>query len=402
MKLVRAILFLVQSIWAILTGYLIFLTVNALRAPRRTKLADAPRNRFLFLIPAHNEEKLIASAVENLAQLDYPPALYEIHVIADNCTDQTAQLARSAGAMVHERFNEIERGKGYALQWALHEIWNAQTPHDAMVILDADSIVSPNFARVMDARLTNGERVIQAYYAVRNPGESSGASLRYAALAVLHFVRPQGRMAMGWSAGLKGNGMVFAADVLRQHTWSASLTEDIEFHMELLLGGQRVTFAPDAVVEAEMPGTLAGAQTQNVRWERGRLEMAKRYVPQLLSAGVKRKNFMYWDAAMEHLIPPFSILAGVSALLFGAQVGLKWCERRSHKHTSNAGITLATSSILNQVVYLFAGLWLVRAPRQIYIALLGAPLFIVWKIWLYVRVLMGRDKQGWVRTARNK
>jgi cellulose synthase/poly-beta-1,6-N-acetylglucosamine synthase-like glycosyltransferase len=398
-KMIRVVLLLVESVWAIFVGYLLVLTGAAVRAPRRTRPVDAaPRTRFAILVPAHNEENLIASTLENLNALDYPRALYAVHVVADNCNDHTAQIARAAGAIVHERFDDVERGKGYALQWLLRRLWDAHDTSDALVILDADSIVSENFLRVMATRLTRGERVIQAYYAVREPGRAWSISLRYAALAVLHHLRPQARMVLGGSAGLKGNGMVFAADVLRQHEWSASVTEDIEFHMALIFAGERVMFAPDAIVWAEMPGTLAGARTQNIRWERGRVEMLKRYVPPLLRDAATQKSFRHFDAAMEHLIPPFSILAGVSALCLIAEM-IVWRARKSRQ--PGFGFWLAGANALGQIFYLLAGLKLARAPRQAYRALLYAPAFVIWKIWLYARVVLGLDKQGWVRTDRN-
>ncbi len=399
--LIRAFLFSVESVWAILTGYLVWLTGNALRAPRVTPLKHAePRFRFVILVPAHDEEKLIPGLLANLAQLDYPKPLYAVHVIADNCTDRTAELARRADAIVHERVHAELRGKGYALQWALQKIWTENVPHDAVLILDADSIISANFLRVMDARLTRGERVIQAYYAVRDPERTWSVSLRYVALAVLHYLRPLGRTLFGGSAGLKGNGMVFAADILRRHPWSASVTEDIAYHMALISAGERVTFAPDAVVWAEMPGTLAGAQTQNVRWESGRIEMARQYVPPLLQTAAREKSIAHLDAAMEHLIPPFSILAGVSAACLLAETAL-WVFTPRAKRRVTPGLALAVANVAHQVIYLCAGLWLVRAPRKIYTALLYAPAFVVWKMWLYVRVALGLDKQGWVRTARD-
>ena len=402
LKIIRALVLGISGICAIFVGYLLWLTGHALRAPRTTPMnRRTPQNRFLILIPAHNEEKLITTVLENLGQLDYPKSLYAVHVVADNCTDQTANLARAAGAIVHERYNEEQRGKGYALQWLLQELWAANEPHDAIVILDADTVVSPNFLRVMDVRLLCGERVIQAYYAVRDPDRSWGMSLRYAALAVLHYLRPLGRTMFGGSAGLKGNGMVFAADILRAHQWSASVTEDIEYHMTLLLAGERVTFAPDAVVWAEMPGTLAGSKTQNVRWEAGRVEMMRKYVPTLMQHAVQNKSVAHFDATMEHLIPPFSILAGASGLAFVAEVGLWIIERRKHDRRINPGLIIATSNIIGQMIYVLAGLRLVRAPRKVYEALIYAPAFVVWKIWLYVRVLLKLDKQGWVRTARD-
>jgi cellulose synthase/poly-beta-1,6-N-acetylglucosamine synthase-like glycosyltransferase len=375
-----------------------------------------PRTRFLILIPAHNEEKLLPDLLANLRALDYPEKRYQVHVVADNCTDNTAELARRGGAVAHERTNLEQRGKGYALQWLLEQIWAASIPYDAVVILDADSIVSRNFLAAMDGRLARGERAIQAYYAVRDPDRSWSVALRYAALAVLHYLRPLGRMVLGGSVGLKGNGMVFAANIVRRYPWSASLTEDIEYHMALVLGGERVTFAHDAVVWAEMPGTLADSQSQNVRWERGRMEMVRQYVPKLLAAawGALRtkhgkRAYVLFDAAMEQIIPPFSILAGASvlslllALILGAASALvagrlAW---QLNGWLTWLTVGLGLGLLLGQAIYTLTGLWLAAAPRRVYLALLAAPAMVAWKIWLYARVLLGLDRQGWVRTKRN-
>lgn len=377
---------------AAMAGYLLLLTFAALLASRRTTpRVRQPDQRFLFLVPAHNEERLLPSTLANLQELDYPKELYAVHVVADNCTDGTAALARAGGAIAHERFDAEKAGKGYALEWLLQRIWERHEPHDAMIILDADSIVSPNFLRVMDARLARGERAIQAYYAVRDPGQSWSVSLRAVALAALHFLRPMGRSVLGGSTGLKGNGMVFAADILREHRWSASLTEDIEYHMHLIVSGERVTFAPDAVVWAEMPNSLAAAQSQNVRWERGRMQMVRQYVPMLLRETIRKPSFMLLDAAIEQLIPPFSIVAALSVLSLLASLAL---------HTY-LGVALSGFAVFGIAFYTVAALVLSRAPRKVYQALLYAPVFIAWKLLLYVRVLLGFDPKGWVRTARN-
>jgi 1,2-diacylglycerol 3-beta-glucosyltransferase len=402
LALFKVPLYGLQAILAVLVGYLGLLTIAALRAPHTTPAdSAASRKRFIILIPAHNEETLLPQLLANLHEMDYAQADYAVHVIADNCTDRTAELARQAGAIVHERFHDTLKGKGYALQWALQAIWDSDAPHDAIVILDADSIVSRNFLAVMSARLARGERVIQAYYAVRNPDQSWGVSLRYAALAVLHYLRPQGRMVLGGSAGLKGNGMVFAAEVLRQHPWSASLTEDIEYHMQLILSGERVTFAPDAVVWAEMPGSLRDSHTQNVRWERGRMEMIQKYVPQLLKKSIEQKNFVLFDAAMEQLIPPFSVLAGASVASLASSL-LLTKKSRSASCILHPTFLVAALTLFGQAAYLLTGLALVHAPKKVWLALLYAPIFIVWKLWLYVRVALGLDQEGWVRTKRNE
>lgn len=396
MSLVTTILHIlllgIEAVLGLMIGYLLLLTAAALFASRHTKLRqEGPTHRFLILVPAHNEERLLPSLLANLRQLDYPQSLYQVHVVADNCTDRTAELAHSAGATAHERVDDQQRGKGYALQWLMQQLWASAEPHDAVLILDADSIVSPNFLKVMDARLATGERAIQAYYAVRDPQDSWSASLRSVALAALHYLRPLGRTFLGGSAGLKGNGMVFAAEIVRKYQWSASLTEDIEYHMELIFGAQRVTFAPDAVVWAEMPSSLKASQTQNVRWERGRQEMVRRYVPRLLRAALVRRSYLLFDAAVEQIIPPFSLVAAASlASLLGAIV-----------LQSAAGMIAAGLLLCGQAVYILVGLSLSGAPKKVYQALLYAPLFIIWKVWLYLRVSIGLDRKGWTRTARN-
>jgi cellulose synthase/poly-beta-1,6-N-acetylglucosamine synthase-like glycosyltransferase len=393
LSILRAGLLVAEAGLTLLVGYLLMLTVAALAAPRRTPPRDGPPgSRFLILVPAHDEEKLIAQTVASLRGLDYPDELRQVHVVADNCADRTAELARAAGAFVHERSNPDLRGKGYALEWLLEEIRRAGIPHDAAVILDADTVVSGNFLRVMDARLARGERAIQAYYAVRDPGRSWTVSLRFAALAVLHYLRPLGRATLGGSAGLKGNGMVFAADLMRTQRWSASLTEDIEYHMGLVLAGERVTFAPDAVAWAEMPDTLASSRSQNVRWERGRQQMLRQYAPRLLREAARRRSFVLFDAAVEQIIPPFSVLVGLcgACLLAGLLLG------------SAAGAAWGAALLLGQAVYTLTGLALAGAPRKVYAALAYAPALVLWKMWLYARVTLGLDRQGWTRTARNK
>lgn len=390
--LLLILLLIAEAACALIVGYLLMLTIAACFAARTTALARVQgQRRFLILVPAHNEEQLLPSTLENLRALDYPNESYAVHVVADNCSDATAQVAREGGAVVHERFDDTLVGKGYALQWLLQRLWDAGEPHDAIVIMDADSILSANFLAVMNARLARGQQAIQAYYAVRDPEQSWSASLRSVALAALHYLRPQGRMVLGGSTGLKGNGMVFSADVARQHPWPASLTEDIEYHMALILSGQRVAFAPDAVVWAEMPSTLAASRSQNARWEAGRVEMVRRYVPQLLRESLRRRSFMLFDAAVEQLIPPFSLVgaAAVACLLAAALL------------QSALAIGIAVTLVLGIAVYVFAGLLLARMPLRVYQALLYAPFFIIWKVYVYIRVLVGAERRGWVRTARN-
>jgi 1,2-diacylglycerol 3-beta-glucosyltransferase len=413
---VQCLLFVSGATAAVVVAYLLLLAGAALIAPPATSGAEVmPWPRFLLLVPAHNEERLLPRLLSSLAELRYPSDCYRVHVVADNCSDQTATLARAASAAVHERQDAICPGKGNALQWLLEQLQRRSEPHEAVIILDADSVVSPNFLSIMAAHLARGERVVQAYYAVGNPQRSVAAGLRFSALAALHYLRPQGRMVLGASAGLKGNGMMFAGPVLQRHPWTASVTEDIELHMALLLDGERVHFAPDAVVWAEMPDSLAKSESQHHRWESGRLLLARRYVPQLLraawaalQAGCARQAFILFDAVMEHLIPPFAILVGTSGLLLVIScvlwiveaVGLvKAPGLASALAQINLGLGL--SLLAGQAVYLFTALRLVKAPPSAYWQLAYAPVYIFWKVGQYLRAAFSQAGTAWVRTPRN-
>jgi len=415
---ILTLLLIIQLALAALVGYLLLLTLSARQAPRHTSPASsAPKHDFIILIPAHNEEALLPSLLDSLNSMDYPPSKFRVHVVADNCNDATAEAAQTHGATAHQRFNLEERGKGYALNWLFDRLKQQGEVGDAYVVLDADTIVSINFLQVMDTLLQRGARVIQAYYSAREPQKSWSSSLRFAALAVIHYLRPQGRMVLGASAGLKGNGMVFLKEIIEKHPWSHAITEDIETHMALLLDEERVIFAPDAIVWAEMPDTLSNAETQHDRWERGRLEMARKYVPRLLRntwQAFRRRNYrrgyQLLDAVLEHIIPPFSILVGVTVLLFFAstftfvQFGLTPLGILSSTAATLASLNLLTAIfiITGEAIYIFTGLSLVKAPKNIYAALVFAPILILWKIGHYFKVLIRRSSQEWIRTSRNQ
>jgi cellulose synthase/poly-beta-1,6-N-acetylglucosamine synthase-like glycosyltransferase len=410
-------LFIIQALFGFLVGYLMLLTLASSRAKRQTKLPTGlPTLKFAILIPAHNEERLLPGLLQSLAQLDYPAHLVDIHVVADNCTDQTAPIAQSCGCNVHIRMIPNHRGKGPALQWLFERVQRSDEKIDAILILDADSIVSPDFLRIMATRLQRGEKVIQAYYAVRDPGVSWSSSLRFAAFTVLHFLRPLGRTVLGGSTGLKGNGMVFSTEIFARYPWSNSVTEDIELHMRLILDGERVSFAPDAVVLGEMPDTLANSESQHERWERGRIEMRRRYVPLLarkgfaeFRAGQLKQAYVLFDAIIEHLIPPFAIMVGLNLvfLLLNlanlAMVGIVGFDHFSPLILRLAEFNLLLSVLLlsGQVYYVMTGLKLIHATRDIYKGLLYSPAYLAWKVLQYSRVVFKRDELEWVRTRRN-
>jgi 1,2-diacylglycerol 3-beta-glucosyltransferase len=375
----------------VVTGYLLILTAAAFAARTGGPVAGPGRRRFAVLIPAHNEEPLIERVLENLKLLDYPASGFDVYVVADNCDDNTARLARAHGAWVYERFDRSQQSKGFALRWLLQQVQQDVRHHDAYVILDADSVVAPNFLRQMDARLEAGSHVVQAYYSVLNAGESTVAALRYVALAALHYLRPLGRSALGLSCGLKGTGMCFAAPIVERFSWRwYTLAEDVEFHLALVQEGIRVDFAPTTYVLADMPVTLGQAASQNTRWERGRLQLLRHRVPSLLREAAARRSLMRLDAAAEQFIPPLSVPFALGGFCVVASLSLGAIE----------AAVLAALGLAGQAIYLLAGLVLVRAPLRLYLALAHAPLYIAWKLEIYGRALLSTRTARWVRTAR--
>ena len=374
-----------------LTGYLLLLTGAALVGKRTAPPAAGQRRRFAILVPAHDEEASIGRLLASARALEYPADRFDVYVVADNCSDRTAEVARAAGALVEERFDQDSRGKGYALRWLLTRLRERGARYDAYVVIDADTVVAPNLLSRLDARFEAGSQVIQVYYTVLNVGESPVSALRFAALAAVHYLRPLGRARLGLSCGLKGNGMAFLAPVLEQHGWEwFTLAEDVELHLALVAAGLKVDFVPETTVLADMPVTLDQAESQNERWERGRLEMLRQRGLALLLDGVSLRDPVRIDAVVEQLIPPISVPVALAGISLGASLLFR----------SRPAAVLSGFSLGGQIGYILAGLVLVRAPWRVYRALAYAPGYIAWKVWLYARSLTARGSAPWIRTAR--
>jgi 1,2-diacylglycerol 3-beta-glucosyltransferase len=344
--------------------------------------------RLLVVVPAHDEEAVIGDLLESLRQADYPADRLDVVVVADNCSDRTAELARAAGAEVLERRDEKRRGKGHALAWGLERLRGRA---EAVVLIDADCTVSPGALRALTSRLCSGAAAVQADYRVANPKEAPAAALRYAGFVLVNTVRPLGKSRLGLSCGLTGTGMGFDARLLERLPWAASsLAEDAEQHLRIVAAGGRAEFAPDALVTSPMPTSLAGSDQQQARWEKGRLELARRWTPRLLRDGLRRRDPVRVHAALEQLVPPQSIaVAGsVASGLAAAVLG----DRR--------GVRGAALLLAGQGVFVVGGLALARAPWLTYRALTLGPALLADKLCLYGRIAAGRGPSTWERTRR--
>lgn len=374
------------------TGYLFTLTLLSGRLPAPSRMP--PRLKFDLIIPAHDEEEGIARTVSNLSRVDWPPLQRRVLVVADNCTDATAERARAAGATVLERQDKARRGKGYALELAFARSL-ADGFAGAAVVVDADTVVSENLLHAFAARLEGGAHAVQAHYGVLNPRASWRTRLMTIALALFHKVRSQARERLGVSCGLRGNGMCFSHHLLRQVPHQAfSIVEDLEYGLRLGQAGYRVHYAPEAGVLGEMVSTERAARSQRRRWEGGRLAMMRQHGLPLLAEALRKRDKVLLDLAMDLLVPPLSYV-GLAVMGLGlASALLSWWQG-----------AVALSTWAAAACALFLGAHVLRGWQLSGLGagglldLLWAPVYVAWKVWLMLR--RSEEREGeWVRTTR--
>lgn len=370
--------------------YLFCATLLSARPPAPAPVA--PTRRFRFVVPAHNEAAGIGDTVMNLLAVDYPAELFEVVVVADNCQDDTADKARAAGATVMVRTDPQRRGKGYALEYAF-----ANTPAeiDAVIVIDADTLVSPNLLQAFAARRELGARAIQADYAVRNPNAGWRTRLIAIAFGAFHVVRSRARERLGLSCGLRGNGMCFATALLQEVPHRAySVVEDVEYGIRLGEAGHRIHYADEAHVYGEMVTTAAAASSQRRRWEEGRRLLVGQHALRLLKVGVAQRNSVLLDLGLDLVVPPLSRVAVGSAL--GALFSVILI-----RTTPAPGIALCAygAALLAILAYVLRGWALSGTGLRGLFDLWLAPIYLLWKLTLKLR-RPAHATSDWVRTQR--
>ena len=368
--------------------YLFVLTLLSAKAPLPP---SATREmRFDLIVPAHNEEAVIANVVRSLRGVDWPADRFKVVVVADNCTDSTAAVARATGAHVLERFDGDKRGKGYALQFAF-EASRREEWADAVAVVDADALVSPNFVAAIACRMQRGAQAVQVHYGVSNTGVSWRTRLLSIAKAAFHIVRSRARERLKVSCGLRGNGWSVTHALLEKVPYSAfSLTEDLEYGITLGMHGYRVAYADEAHADAEMVSGEKESRKQRQRWEGGRFALIRSRTLPLLVLAVRARSLICLDLALDLLVLPLSYVALnvvallVLALLVGGPAGGAW-----------AWLALGCIAVL--VLHILRGWQLSGSGLQGLLDLARAPGFLLWKI---VVMLRGGDSKEWVRTKR--
>ena len=294
--------------------YYLFIALFGFYKKKDTKTFEHQK-KFAMLVAAHNEEVVIENLVESLKHLDYPKELYDIFVIADNCTDNTAKIARAAGANVFERFNKEKRGKGFALEWMFDKIFKMDTHYDGIAVFDADNLVDKNFLKEMNNKMCEGFKVVQGYIDSKNPQDSWITESYAIAFTSANRMLQLAKSNIGLSAQIGGTGFVIDTATLKKLGWGATcLTEDLEFSCKLILNGEKVGLAHDAIIYDEKPLTLKAS------WNQGFADVATRYGMKLLKKSIKDRSLVAFDCTLYVMQPFVTLATGLAGLLTFVQI----------------------------------------------------------------------------------
>lgn len=384
------LLFLLALPGVLSCGYLLLLTLCSRASPPPPRSSRSLR--FQVVVPAHDEAALIARAVRSLKRLNWPRDCLRLLVVADNCHDATAQLARAAGAEVIERQDPERRGKGYALAHAFARVRDRAWA-DAVIVVDADSEVSTNLVEACAARIEAGAQAVQVHYGILNPQDSWRTRLMTIAIGAFHRVRSRARERLRLSCGIRGNGWCVTRVLLAQMPYGAySLTEDLEYGITLGLAGVRVHYADEAAVCAAMVSSETLARSQRARWEGGRFQQIRRRSLPLLRAAWQRRSPVCLDLLLDLLVLPLSyvVLYVVLLLILGTVARLM-------DVALALWLWMAVACALSLAAYVLSGWQLSGTGWRGLVDLARAPFFLAWKLILLLR---RPAPEEWVRTGR--
>jgi 1,2-diacylglycerol 3-beta-glucosyltransferase len=367
-------------------------------------IGERGQGHLAFLVPAHNEEADIEDTLKGLVATADEHA--SIHIIADNCTDKTAEKVRAFVAehertpgaraiKLWERSHETLRAKGYALEWALPQIFAWSDGGDSKLggvrfvcVVDADAQLSDGSLLIARRGFAEGHEVLQSEYLFGKGLGVRAEVMRIASAALI--ARGLGRGALGLSDTLKGNGMFFRREVLEETPWCAySLAEDLEYTMLLLQKGKRVHVMDGSQVSGKLSATKKGETDQRLRWEGGRLAVVKKESPVLMKQLLSKPSVQTLDILLELLIPPLGLLVALQAValvITALLPGYGW------------SILVAGWAMLG--MYIVLAVLLSGLPLKTFLALAYVPIYVLWKIALLPKTWAASRSKRWVRTAR--
>ncbi len=370
----------------------LFVECMAALLPALPASDDASAPKTAVLIPAHNEASGIAETLKSVTATC--PDSAGVCVVADNCTDGTASIARDFSVSVLERHDPVNRGKGYALDYGLRHL--ERQALQTVVMVDADCWVEPLALSRIAHQSRSTHRPVQAVYLMDVPPDPSPSdSISALAFLVKNWVRPSGLARLGLPCLLTGTGMAFPWDIIRDAPLaSGNIVEDMQLGLDLAIAGHPPQFCSTARVTGRLPQDDDAAKGQRTRWEHGHLGTLMTQVPRLLKQSVVQRRFDLLALALELAVPPLSLLvmlwgvalviSGIAALLGGAGLPLYL-------------LALEGGLLVTAITAAWAKFGRGHVSGT---ALLAAPLYVLWKIPLYVAFIVSRQTD-WVRTKRD-
>ena len=352
----------------------------------------AKRPTIAVIVPAHNEHLLIQSTIASI--LPQMTAQDRLIVVADNCSDDTAKIAREAGAEVIERFNQDARGKGYALDFGVRHCNNQ--PPEVIIIIDADCQVGEGALNKLAIACVQNDRPVQALYLMKSPA-GAGLKTKIAEFAwlVKNLVRPSGYAVLGLPCQLMGTGMAFTWQSISQaNLASGHIVEDLKLGIDYCLVEKPPLFLPDALVTSEFPTSTEGLSGQRTRWEHGHLGVIVSEAPSLFAQAVSKGNTGLLALAFDLIVPPLALLMLLMVTVFLV-----------------AGVFYALSGLIMPLYLALAGLMLLGSGVMLAWAVFGrkvislaslcyAPIYALLKIPVYLNFLIKRQV-SWVRAKRD-
>jgi len=347
--------------------------------------------RFLILVPAHNEAQDILPTLESLRNQDYPPENVDLVVIADNCTDATAQVVQSAGVTCWERTNLERRGKGFALQWAIEK---ADGDFDAVFIVDADSKVNPRALQAVDAHMAAGAHAVQVRYSFAPSTNSPFQAITYVSkLAETEcFWAPRSRL--GLTVFIQGNGFALDRESLAVAPWrSFSIVEDVEHTIDLLEKGMTVALASEVEVVARQPQSASDAVPQRIRWASGTFSLIGEHAVRLIGSAIRSADWRAAEGALALLFTSRVLLL----YLFGVGLILSFFVRGT---ALVFALGLLGVSLFFQLIYFVLVIAAASRSGETLKALLVAPFYLVWLAFIHLLSAAGIKRGVWSRTVR--
>jgi len=391
-----AILFLVPAL--LIACYHLLLALVALFSRKRSLQELPQQHKFAIIIPAHNEETLIENAVASCRQSRYPPYMFEVFVVADNCSDSTAARARAAGATVMIRSDNVRTGKGCALEWAFEQ--PAVEHFSAYVILDADCTLDANALAVFNTHLAQGAEVLQSSY---GPANADASAVSYI-LAIGNriesrlFYYPKSKL--GLPIFLRGTGMVLTKSVLQRVPWNpCSIVEDSEYSIALIRKRVPVVYLWETLVRTVFPVDMEQLTTQRRRWAKGNLSLGKKMAMRMILEGIRKRDFALLDGGWSLMVlsrPLIMAEMGLSVALCAVAATLL------PGYFSRFLLTNAIAAAAIQSGYFLTPVFMEDLAARRLLLLLRAPLVIATLVGISFRGLLATPVSSWDRTPRSQ